>query len=210
MNSRQDGPPRRPAGPSPASVRSLRTLVAETTTPSPMSSPAIRRHPHRGFSRARRRTSSRTSRLIPGRPGRRPGYVQRRATSRRCHPSSVSGVTKNQRHRSRGSSRLAGGEEHPVRGPQCRASRLPAQHRELMAEHHDLKLLVIGRAKAQQHKRHRPAKDHVQKRRQQRTPPILDRARDPTHPENPRTPTPPTIGFTHPTGEPDLLSPSRR
>jgi hypothetical protein len=67
----------------------------------------IRRYPHRGLSRASRRISSRTSRSGLGRPGRRPGYVQRRATSPRCHASSVPGVTKNACQRSLGSSLLA-------------------------------------------------------------------------------------------------------
>jgi hypothetical protein len=107
MNSRHEIPPRWPAGPIPAPIRTLRTLVGEIWIPSPMSSPVIRRYPHRGFSRASRRISSRTSRPSLGRPGRRPGYVQRRATSPRCHASSVPGVTKNACQRSLGSSLLA-------------------------------------------------------------------------------------------------------
>jgi hypothetical protein len=43
MNSRHGRPPRVPAGPRPASIRSLRTLVAEISIPSPASSPPIRR-----------------------------------------------------------------------------------------------------------------------------------------------------------------------
>jgi hypothetical protein len=60
----------------------------------------------RGFSPARRSTNSRISPPIGGRPL-RPLYVQRLATSRRCHRSSVVGVTKNERQLDRGSSRLA-------------------------------------------------------------------------------------------------------
>lgn len=41
-NARQERPARSPAGPRPASRRSLRTVVAETVMPRPLSSPAIR------------------------------------------------------------------------------------------------------------------------------------------------------------------------
>src|SRR5664280_1399614 len=71
MNWRQESPFRAPAGPDPASPRILRTVVGETWTPRPTSSPTIRWYPHRAFSRASRNASSRTSRLTFGRPGRR-------------------------------------------------------------------------------------------------------------------------------------------
>jgi hypothetical protein len=52
-------------------------------------------------------TSSRTSPSIGGRPGRRCGYVQWQATSRRCQRRSVSGLTKNAPHERRGNTRLS-------------------------------------------------------------------------------------------------------
>jgi hypothetical protein len=61
--------------------------------------------PARILPRQPRRTSSRVSGLIGGRPTRR-GYVQRRVTSHRCQRKSVAGVTMNAVQRSRGSSRL--------------------------------------------------------------------------------------------------------
>lgn len=57
------------AGRSPASSNTLRTEVAETETPSPLSSPTIRRYPQCGFSLASRRISSRSDHSIGGRPG---------------------------------------------------------------------------------------------------------------------------------------------
>ena len=48
------------------------TVVADTATPRPFSSPTIRWYPQRGFSRARRRTNSRISPPIGGRPLRPP------------------------------------------------------------------------------------------------------------------------------------------
>ena len=79
-------------------------VPAPTRWPSPTSSPWIRRWPHPGFSRARRTTRSRTSSLIQGRPGRF-GYVQCRATRRRCQDISVPGVTIRCLHSSRGRAR---------------------------------------------------------------------------------------------------------
>src|SRR5262245_44732033 len=83
----------------------LRTVVGETTIPSCFKSPTIRWQPHRGFSRARRTTSSRTSRPTDGR--RRRTYVQRLATSRRRQSRSVAGLTIEDRHVARGMSRPA-------------------------------------------------------------------------------------------------------
>src|SRR6266545_2815717 len=75
-----------------ASSSTLRTEVAETAIPRPLSSPTIRLYPQCGFSPARRRMSSRSERSSGGRPGLRCEYVQRRATSWRCQRSSVSGL----------------------------------------------------------------------------------------------------------------------
>jgi len=56
------------AGPRPAFLRSIRTVVAPTRIPSLWSSPEILTHPQWGFSPARRRISSPTSGSIGGRP----------------------------------------------------------------------------------------------------------------------------------------------
>ena len=87
--------------------RIAQTVLAASLTPRPTSSPWIRRYPQPGFSRASRTTSSRTSAGMTGRPGRRCGYVQRRATSSRCQRRSVAGVTHaDVRHTCRGRTRL--------------------------------------------------------------------------------------------------------
>ncbi len=57
------------AGRRPASSSSLRTDVADTGMPRPLSSPTIRLYPQCGFSTARRTISSRSERLSGGRPG---------------------------------------------------------------------------------------------------------------------------------------------
>ena len=80
------------AGWRPASSSTLRTDVAETEMPRPLSSPTIRLYPQCGFSRASRRISSRSDDSSGGRPGFRCEYVHRRATSWRCQRSSVSGL----------------------------------------------------------------------------------------------------------------------
>jgi hypothetical protein len=67
-NSAHVGAPRRGAGPSPSRRRSVRIAVAETVIPSLASSPLIRRHPQRGFSRPIRRMRSRTSSAMGGLP----------------------------------------------------------------------------------------------------------------------------------------------
>ena len=67
-------------------------------------------YPQPGFSRANRTTNSPTSKAVCGRPGRRCGYVQRRATNSRCQRRSVAGETTNDDddddHARRGSTRL--------------------------------------------------------------------------------------------------------
>src|SRR6266540_4331839 len=52
----------------PASISTVRTVVGETATPSPLSSPTIRRYPQRGFSLARRRINAATEGWSGGRP----------------------------------------------------------------------------------------------------------------------------------------------
>jgi len=104
--TRHDKPLRSGAGATPAPIRTLRTVVAEIATPTPLSSPTILRYPQRGFSLARRTINATTDGSSAGRPGRRCAYDHRRATSRRCQPSNVSGPTTKLAHTARGSERL--------------------------------------------------------------------------------------------------------
>jgi hypothetical protein len=103
----------------PASRRIVQTVLAASLTPSPTSSLWIRRYPHPGFSRANRSTSSRTATGVPGRPGRRYAYVQRRATSSRCQRRTVAGLTKNEDHAERGSARLKAASSARSTVPSC-------------------------------------------------------------------------------------------
>ncbi len=145
-NSRHERSPRWPAGPRPASTSSLRTLVAESSTPGQARSPTIRWWPQRGFSRASRRTRDRISAPIRGRPGSptricpltgdHPTVPQkqslRRDEERRPAPS---------RERSTGRS-----EKRTIDRLENRPCDRAPQGRELVAEHDDLELLLLGRA----------------------------------------------------------------
>ncbi len=92
-NCAQVGPDRRGAGSTSLRFRFAHTVDGATQKPSPRSSPWMRRHPHIGFSSAMRTNTSSRLRLIRGRRRRVCGYTHRRAARRRCHLSSVSGVT---------------------------------------------------------------------------------------------------------------------
>ena len=115
-NSRQVGPSRRGAGPSPFARSSVRILVAETLMPSLASSPRILMQPHRGFSRPIRRMSCRTASGIAGLP---PAELRRkvhfRRTSSRCHRRSVFGLIRNEDHRARGRTLLIAAIKNPGR-----------------------------------------------------------------------------------------------
>jgi hypothetical protein len=85
----------------------FQTLLGDSEIPSPTSSPWIRLYPQVGFSAARRRTSWRACGAKRGRPGGRPGYVQRRRMSSRCQRNSVAGWTRNENCRARGRTRVS-------------------------------------------------------------------------------------------------------
>ncbi len=106
-NARQLTDARRGAGRSPLPSRTVRIVVADTDTPSFLSSPWMRRYPQRGFSRATRRISATSWSARGGRPPRRSGWVHLRVTSWRCHRRIVPGVTRNVDQRPRGSARLS-------------------------------------------------------------------------------------------------------
>src|SRR6266540_4079863 len=144
-NARHDDCVRCGAGWRPASSSTLRTEVADTGMPRPLSSPTIRLYPQCGFSRASRRISSRSERSSGGRPGGRCEYVHRRAMSWRCQRSSVSGLKEKPAQTVRGSERLSAASS--ARSARVNLSRegLSAQDRQLMTEHKDLQLLRATR-----------------------------------------------------------------
>src|SRR6266536_3293230 len=162
-NSAQLESSRRGAGSIPPRLRISQTVLAASETPSPTNSPWIRRYPQPGFSRASRRTSSRTSPGVPGRPGRRCGYVQRRATSSRCQRSSVTGETKNDGHARRGSATKRR-QQSPISRLKLRTPDLPLQHEQLVAQHEDLDLLLTLRPQPQHEQLQQPPQRPVQKR----------------------------------------------
>src|SRR5439155_23483064 len=116
-------------------------------------------------------TSASTSRAKGGRPARRCGYVQRRATSRWCQRSSVRGLTENADQARRGSRPTQRSQEQPVRLSQLRPPPVPAQDRELVPQHKDLQLLRSRRPATEQHQLEQTANDQVRERPQHARPP---------------------------------------
>ena len=131
-NARHEGPLRRGAGAMPCVLRTLRSEVSETETPSFESSPTIRRWPQRWFSRARRTISATRSLSSAGRPGRPESKVQRRVTIRRCQRSRVAGRTLTVvDQRARGSERdneASKADRAPGRGPAHPGVPAPGAH----------------------------------------------------------------------------------
>jgi len=134
--------------------RIRRTVASLIWWPSRHSSPCTLRYPQAGFSWASRSTRPRMSCLACGRPGRF-GQVHRRVISRRRQLSSVPGLTSRWARSTPGSSR-ASAASIPRPGPVRPGSAdLTAQHRDIMTEHHDLRVLGCLAAAEQ----HQPAED---------------------------------------------------
>lgn len=77
----------------PARLRMAHTVDAPTRRPTPASSPAMRRYPQLGFSRAIRTISSRIDDRVGGRPGPCRLVAHRRFTRTACQRRTVPGVT---------------------------------------------------------------------------------------------------------------------
>jgi hypothetical protein len=155
------------AGCRPASSSTLRTEVAETVMPRPLSSPTIRLYPQYGFSSARRRISSRSERSSGGRPGVRCEYVHRRAMSWRCQRSSVSGLIGKTAQAGRASERLSAASSARSARVQLRPRGLPAQDRQLVPKHEDLDLLRATRPSQQPYQRERVTDNEIHERPEQ-------------------------------------------
>ena len=141
------------AGSIPSAFRITQTVLAASVIPSPTSSPGSAGTPQLGFSRASRSTSTRISVGVGRRPGRRRGYVQRRATNSRCQRRSVPGVTNSDRfHACRGSTRLNAASNTRSAGVSAGSGDLPLKHAQLMAQEQDLDLLLPLRAEPQHDK----------------------------------------------------------
>jgi hypothetical protein len=197
MNWRQESPFRAPAGPRPPRRGSYGQSSGRSGLPDRK---ALRRSAgsHRGFSRASRNTSSRTARLTFGRPGRRPGYVQRRATRRRCHASSVSGVTKSERQRALGSCRLVAAKNARSAGRNlgretCRRSTASSWRSTTISS--SLKSESENTAARAQS----PARTSRTRTTPARDSPLVDRASEPTSSPRPNARADGTIEFWHPT-----------
>jgi hypothetical protein len=154
------------AGWRPASSSTLRTEVAETGMPRPLSSPTIRLYPQCGFSSARRRISSRSERPSGGRPGVRCEYVHRRAMSWRCQRSSVSGLIGKTAQAGRASERL-NDASRAISRRQLRPRGLPAENRQLVPEDEDLHLLRAKRPSQQPYQREQVPDNEIHERPEQ-------------------------------------------
>jgi hypothetical protein len=147
-NPLQVGPARRGAGPNPFRRRSVRIAVAETLIPSLASSPLIRRHPHRGFSRPHPQDE-----LLHLRCDLR--SAAGRSMSAGPFPAHQLAVPPKQRLRPDHERRppIAGkhfaqrGHEQPVSMAEARPAYLPPEDRELMTKDEDLHLVgsPVGR-----------------------------------------------------------------
>jgi hypothetical protein len=92
-------------------------------------------------------------------------------------------------------------EEHPVGLLQSRTAELTAKNRQLVSEHHDLKLLELTRAQPQRRHRERTPKQQIHQRDQQEAPSTRSRTRSATLRPSAAAAYPQTTsdGFTHPT-----------
>jgi hypothetical protein len=101
---------------------------------------------------------------IGGRPRQRRGYVQRRATSRRCQRSRVSRRDEEVRPAPPRQHTRDRGQEDPIGVGEIRTRDLPTEDRQLMAQHDDLEILGSSRTEPQRHQfEHSPGHD-VQQR----------------------------------------------
>ena len=99
----------------------------------------MRRWPQRGFSRASRSTTARTSAGTGGRPRGPDDWRHWRRTSARCQRNSVRGVTRRAPHEERGRWRVPAA----ISGAKLWARDLAAQNLELVAQHEQLDVLYI-------------------------------------------------------------------
>ena len=148
----------------------MRTEVAETVMPRPLSSPTIRLYPHCGFSSARRKISSRSERSSGGRPGFRCEYVHRRAISWRPAKQCVRLDWEDCPGRP-GQGTAHRRQQRSISPGQLRPRGLPAEDRQLMAEDDDLQLLRATWASQQPHQREQVPDNEIRKRPEQDGPP---------------------------------------
>ena len=148
---------------------SWRTVGAETSSPEPaqvaddaLISPTWVLAPAAGLTPGfRRRRDRRTSVL----------------TSRRCQRRSLVGVTRNDRQRDRGYSRLAAANKARSVAVSLRSSCLPTQDREFVPEHNDLELLELLRTATKQYELKHASEDQIAGRADQNQGSPLERKR---------------------------------
>jgi hypothetical protein len=115
-------------------------VVAETRHPTLSSSSWVRRSPHRGFSRAKRRISPRSSSDMDGRPRR--GRKRKADQCLRHFPMPAEQRCGREEQAPRWQSTSNRGQDHPVSGQQDRPLDLTTQTSELVAEREDLEVAL--------------------------------------------------------------------
>ncbi len=159
------------AGWRPASSSTLRTDVAETLMPRPLSSPTIRLYPQCEFSRARRRIRSRSERSSGGRPC-LPMCVRPAARDKLAVPAQqcvrFDCEVRPSRSRHRATERS---QQRPIRTRKSRPSRLTPKNRKLVTQEQDLELLRATRPCQQPHQREQIPQREIDERPEQAAPP---------------------------------------
>jgi hypothetical protein len=166
-NTRQDEEPRSGAGSKPAASSTLRTDVAETAIPTPLSSPTIRRYPQCGFSWASRQ-DQRSQRPLNRRPAGLTVPIRPAASNELAMPAeqrlrldreACPGLPRQRAAQHR--------QQRAVSPRQRRPCRLPAQDRQFVAKDEDLQLLRATRPRQQPHEREQIAHDEIHERPEQ-------------------------------------------
>src|SRR5436190_9523874 len=163
-NSAQLDSSRRGAGPIPSRLRISQPVLPASETPSPTSSPSIRRYPQPGFSPARRTTSSRTTlrrRRTTGTTMRIPPAARHQLA---MPPQQHRRPHQKRRPRPPRQRRTERRQQSPISRPKPRAPDLPPQHPQLMAQHQDLDLLLTLRAQPQHKQLQQPPQHPIEKR----------------------------------------------
>jgi hypothetical protein len=165
-NSRHERPARSLAGPRPALLRSSRTVVAETRNAEPaqladdaLVAPArilARESQDQLSDLAADRWPTNLTRICPA-PRDQPAVP-----AKQCRWRDDKGPPARSRQQPAG-----GSEEDSIGGPQRRPGDLAAQHRQLVAEHHDLQLFELLRTKTQRSELQNASKHEVAERPEQ-------------------------------------------
>ena len=185
-NARHEERVRCGAGRRPASSSTLRTDVAETGMPRPLSSPTIRLYPQWGFSPARRRI--RSKRALEGRSPGPPVRVCPAAGDELAVPTEQCLRLDREDCPGRPGQRTAQRrQQRPISPRQPRRRGLPAEDRQLLPEHEDLQLLRATRPSQQPDQREQVPDNEIHERPKQTALPRPQQSAEPSEPDAPES-----------------------